>query len=273
MFDRFAVKLRGALKLRTKFFPLAIMVLACSQMAAETLSEPPSTLVVVISGRGSDASAEQISNKAARGSGSSGMYQLMGDLTKLGFKTMFFNWNGTPAGQFTEKNAPGATAIVSAIRNAVSKDKIKHLIVVGHSWGGHTMLEVSQKLNTKPTLKIELAIGIDATSFGLGPQADRLSPNVCKLICFHTRNAFTWIPWKNDPRIEDLDLGDPAKGFMVKGQPNYAAAFDIQAHNAIEWDERVHAAVLRRIKKTVTLPGSRGMPEKNRQKTAAKAMP
>lgn len=260
--------------MRKTFLPFAFSVLACSHVTfADTSHESSSALVVVISGRGSDASAEQISNKADRGTGTSGMYQLMGDLKEQGLKTMFFNWNGTRAGKFTEKNAPGSKAIVSAIRDEASKDKIKYLVLVGHSWGGHTMLEVSQKLNAKPTMKIDLAIGIDATSFGIGQRADRLSPNVCNLVCFHTRNVFTWIPWKNDPRVEDVDLGDPAKGFMIKGEPNYAAPFDIQAHNAIEWDQRVHSDVVRRIKKAVAVQDSVGTAKRAGRKAAASIAP
>src|SRR5205814_6265739 len=97
-----------------------------------------------MSGRMSDASADQISNKAARGQGNSGMYQLIGDLKNAGFTTMFFNWNGTSAGHYNDANVPGAKAVVAAIRETYAKDRKKHLVLVGHSWGGHTMLEVAQ---------------------------------------------------------------------------------------------------------------------------------
>jgi pimeloyl-ACP methyl ester carboxylesterase len=179
------------------------------------------------------------------------MYQLMGDLKNAGFTTIFFNWNGTSAGHYNDDHAPGAKAIVAAIRDRYAKDKKKHLVLVGHSWGGHTMLEVAQRLNSEPTIKIEVAIGIDPTSVALGEPASQLPSNICKLVYFRTRNAFVWTAWKDETRVEAIDLGNPANGYMNNGKPDYAAAFDLTAHNAIEWDERVHAEIISRIKKTV----------------------
>ena len=97
------------------FSLLAFVLLTCAPLSAQTRSDMSSTLVVVISGFRSDASAEQISRTSPRGHGTSGMYQLTCDLEKAGYRTLFFNWNGSTAGQFTEKAAPGAKAIVTAI--------------------------------------------------------------------------------------------------------------------------------------------------------------
>jgi pimeloyl-ACP methyl ester carboxylesterase len=237
-----------------------LIALSClEQSVAETLPESRSTLVVIVSGFLSDASAEQISNKAPRGQGNSGMYQVMGDLKSVGFTTLFFNWNGTSAGHYNDPGAQGAKAVVAAIRDAYAKKKIEHLILVGHSWGGHTMLEVAQGLNSAPAIKIELAIGVDPSSLGRDQNIDQLPPNIGRLVYFRTGNAFCWSGWKNETRVECIDLGNPANGFMQGGKPDYAAAFDISAHNAAEWDERVHADLVSRIKKTVVVKRSRPM--------------
>jgi pimeloyl-ACP methyl ester carboxylesterase len=234
------------------FLPLILIVLTCSEPSiAETLSESRSTLVVVVSGFGSDASADQISNKAQRGQGNSGMYQMMGGLKTAGFSTIFFNWNGTSAGHYNDRNAPGAKAIAASIRDAFAKNKIEHLVLVGHSWGGHTMLEVAQELNSQPVIKIELAIGVDPSSLGRGESTGQLPPNIDKLVYFRTGNAFCWSGWKDEPRVECIDLGNPANGFMHGGKADYAAVFDVSAHMAVEWDERVHAELVSRIKKNV----------------------
>jgi len=217
-----------------------------------------------MSGRMSDASADQLSNKAKHGEGNSGMYQLTGELKKAGIDSLFFNWNGTSAGHYNDKVAPGAKAIVAAIHSACEKNKKLHLVLVGHSWGGHTMLEVATRLNSEPVKMIDLAIGIDPSSFGLDENPKQLPPNIRRLVYFHTRNAFVWPEWKGEKRVDAIDLGDPKRGFMKKGSPNYAAPFDFDAHNAIEWDERVHSEVVSLIKKTIAkMPVSPKQSEKN----------
>ena len=190
------------------------------------------------------------------------MYQLMLDLEKAGFKTKFFNWNGTAAGQFTEKNAPGAEAIVASIRDVYAKTKIEHLILVGHSWGGHTMLEVAKGLTVEPTIKIDVAIGLDPSSLLRGERMKQLPPNVGKFVNFHTHNAFTWGEWNDEVRVENIDLGDPSNGFMVDGKPNYGAVLDLNAHNAAEWDEHIQAEMTKCIRTTVI-----GLPSTNARGT------
>jgi pimeloyl-ACP methyl ester carboxylesterase len=265
--------LRGFAELFTKtFLPLILILLTFSQLSvAQPL--PESTLVAIMSGRMSDASADQISNKAMRGQGNSGMYQLMGDLKKAGFTTLFFNWNGTSAGHYNDDHAPGAKAIAAAIRDAYAKHKKEHLVLIGHSWGGHTMLEVAQRLNSEPPIKIELAIGIDPTSFGLGERARQLPSNIGRLVSFRSRNAFGWTSWKDETRVEPIDLGNPANGYMKNGNPDYAAAFDLTAHNAIEWDERVHAELISRINKTAAQKHSSPMGGTEHTKATVDASP
>ncbi len=83
-----------------------------------------------------------------------------------------------------------------------------------------------------------------------------LPPTIRKLVNFHTRNTFCWGVWKDEARIENIDLGEPSNRFMISGKPNYGAAFDISAHNAAEWDERIHADITKRIKQALADPRS-----------------
>ena len=231
---------------------------ACAPFCLGQPAAPPSTtLVVLISGFKSDPTPAQIAGTSPRGTGNSGMYQLAGDLAAAGCRTMFFNWNGTPAGQGGRKKPPGAAAIVASIRDACAKAKVDRLVLVGHSWGGHTMLDVAHGLAAPPTIAIDLAIGVDPSSLSRGERMKRLPPNICRLTSFSTRNAFAWGAWKGEPRVENVDLGDPANGFMGPGQPNYAAPLDVPAHNATEWDERIHAAIIKRIARLATTPSAR----------------
>ncbi len=92
----------------------------------------------------------------------------MVDLEQCGCKTEFFNWNGTSAGQFTKQQGPGSKAIADSIRLAYAQSGFDHLILVGHSWCGHTMLEVAQLLSREPAISIDLAVGLDASSFSRG---------------------------------------------------------------------------------------------------------
>ncbi|GAB5406358.1 MAG: hypothetical protein Aurels2KO_45890 [Aureliella sp.] len=218
---------------------------------AQDASESRSTLVVVISGFGSDASAAQLAGKAPRGKGTSGMYQLMRDLEDLGLSTEFFNWNGTSAGRFKQKDAPGASEIVSFIRAENAKSSLKNLVIIGHSWGGHTMMEVAQQLCEDPQIEIQLAIAVDPSSLSRGKRAKELPRTVNKLVNYHTRNAFVWGEWKSDERIQNIDLGDPANGFKAINGSSYAAKFDIHAHNAAEWDKLIHKDIVKRIESLV----------------------
>lgn len=213
--------------------------------------EPSESLVIVISGFDSDPSPEQIEGKSMRGRGNSGMYQLAADLTTAGLKTEFFNWNGTRAGKFTHKDAPGASGIVSFIRGVNDHGRLKHLVVVGHSWGGHTMLEVAEKLKSDPQIHVSLAIGVDPSSLSRGERSKDLPSSIDACVINHTNNAFVWGAWKNCDRVENIDLGDSANGFKAWNGGDYAAKFDIAAHNAAEWDEAIHEDLVRRIKGVV----------------------
>jgi pimeloyl-ACP methyl ester carboxylesterase len=235
------------------------LVMAFTRLVvAQASPDYSSSLVVVISGFQSDASALQLAGKAPRWSGNSGMYQLMGDLKRTGFTTLFFNWNGTAAGKFKDTSKPPAPRIAAAIRAVCDQDAIDRVMIVGHSWGGHTMLEVAEALSAEPMRGIDLAVGVDPSSVVRGQRMATLPENISRLVCFQTRNAFTWKPWQDEPRAECVDLGNPANGFMVNGQPNYAAAFDVAAHNAVEWDARVHAAVVRRIMQAASTTTAQG---------------
>lgn len=232
-----------------------LTLLTCQPLViGQEVVEPSDSLVIVISGFASDASPEQIDRKSVRGRGNSGMYQLAGDLTSAGLRTEFFNWNGTRAGKFTHKDAPGASGIVSFIRGMNDQGRLKHLVVVGHSWGGHTMLEVAEKLGSDPQIHISLAIGVDPSSLSRGKRPKDLPSSIDACVIYHTRNAFVWGAWENCDRVENIDLGDSANGFKALNGRDYAAKLDIAAHNAAEWDEAIQKDIVRRIKGVVSSP-------------------
>ncbi|KAA1262610.1 hypothetical protein LF1_51770 [Rubripirellula obstinata] len=199
--------------------------------------------MVVISGFRSDATAEQIARKASRGTGNSGAYQLMVDLEESGCSAMFFNWNGTSAGQFASQKGAGAEGIVRSIRRANIQPGFEQLVLVGHSWGGHTLLDVADLLKRDPTIDVDLAIGLDASSFSRGERMESLPTNIAKLINYFSDNAFTWGEWPDELRVRNISLADPANGFVVDGKPDYASKLSWEAHNAAEWDANVHAAI------------------------------
>ena len=201
-------------------------------------------LVVVISGMGSDASEAQIQRTAKFRRGNSGGYELMIDFKDAGFETKFFNWNGVEAGKFKTEQGKGPKPIVDFIRESVDRSKPKRLILVGHSWGGHTMLEVAKQLENEPKVKVEMAFSIDASSFSRG-RIDPLPENIEQLVSYYSANLICWGEWK-EPRVKNIFLGDPANGFMKNGSPKYDLKFDTGAHNAAEWDEKIHADIIRR---------------------------
>ena len=225
---------------------------------AQNLESDPN-LVVVISGFGSDPSPKQLSKESPRGQGNSGMYQLTGELTKAGFETRFFNWNGTDAGKITQDDAAGADGIASFIRDQNSAKHLKHIILIGHSWGGHTMLEVAEKLQVEPPLNVSLAIGVDPSSLSRGERMKILPSTIQSFVNYHTHNAFVWGRWKDDDRVQNVDLGDPSGSFGENNRRNYAARFDITAHNAAEWDKLIHVDIIQRIKNVLAAPKSRAL--------------
>ena len=211
----------------------------------------PPLFVTMIGGFDSEPTAEQIAATAPRGTGNSGMFQLCGDLKKAGLATEYFNWNGSVAGKLNEQPAPQAAAIAERIRRHHSLRPDDRLAIVGNSWGGHTAWEVAQSLAEEPVVTLDLIVFLDPSSLGrLGKSTpDTLSANVRRAVSFRTRNAFVWKAWPSEPRLENIDLGDPANGYLKKPGPAYDAAFDWQAHIAVEWDGVLHRDVRDRLLK------------------------
>ncbi len=218
-------------------------------MFAQESQDFANALVVVISGFHSDPTPAQIRQEAPRGSGNSGMYQLLGDLKANAFQAKFFNWNGTAAGEFSHKDAPGADGITYYIRNAFKEHRFERLVLIGHSWGGHTMLEVARKLENEPKIIISLAIGVDPSSLSRGKRPAELPQTVKSCVIYHTQNAFVWGAWNGCDRVENVNLGNPANGFKSENGGDYSSVLDIKAHNAAEWDEGIHRDILRRVEK------------------------
>ena len=210
-------------------------------------AEKASIFVVAISGFNSDATAKQIAGEAARGTGNSGVYQLLMDLKRSGCKTQFFNWNGTTAGSFAKSKGAGAPAIARLIREASAESGFKQLVLIGHSWGGHTMLDVAEILGRDPTIKIELAVGLDASSFSRAERTKRLPSNIQELVNYYSNNAFCWGEWNDGARIVNVSLADQANGFVVDGKPDYASQLSWDAHYAAEWDQKIHSDICKRV--------------------------
>lgn len=235
---------------------VAILALGCAQKVADTKDptpvpkeQPPATNyhVVVISGFESDPTAAQIAGQSMRGSGNSGMFQLKGDLESEGIECSFFNWNGTDAGDIHNKDAGGPARIVSSMIETRDKSNHTEFIFVAHSWGAHTMLDVAAKLQSNSDIKINSSFVIDASSLMRGKRSETLPENIPSMTSYHTANAFCWGPWKNEPRITNVDLADPENGYTVNGHPNYASTFDTAAHTHAEWDQKIHSDIRKQI--------------------------
>ncbi|MGQ0633160.1 MAG: hypothetical protein ACT4QC_01005 [Planctomycetaceae bacterium] len=213
-------------------------------------SSQPRLLVVLIGGIDSDPTSEQISGAALRRQGNSGLYQLRGDLLREPRVSVeYFNWNGTPAGEINAKPAPNSRGIAEFIHRHIQAHPRDKLALVGNSWGGHTAFEVSQVLyQHEAPVAIDLAVFLDPSSAARGPaRPEKLPENLNRVVCYHTRNVFIWGRLPDSPRLTNIDLGDPANGFMRDGQPAYDARFDFRAHVAAEWDETIHADIKRRL--------------------------
>lgn len=210
---------------------------------------PAHLLVVLIGGIESDPTPEQIAGTAARNEGNSGLYRLAGDLAREQVIPEYFNWNGTRAGKIKEKNPPRARGIADFIDAHVQTFPGDRVAIVGNSWGGHTALEVVQLLGSGETpLAVNLIVFLDASSTGRGaakPQA--LPVNVSRAVSYFTRNVFVWGRWDAGRRLENIDLGDPARRSKNGRDPDYSAPFDMRAHAAAEWDEEIHADIHRRL--------------------------
>ena len=250
---------------------VVVLFASCSRTAevpsaTETQQEdpPPEFHVVVISGFDSDPTPAQIEGGAWPGMGNSGMFQLMGDLKSKGVDCSFYNWNGTDAGHIKDKEAPGAKRIVSdMLSRAASKPNTK-FIMVGHSWGGHTLFEVAGELSASSLVNVEIvhAAVIDASSLMRG-ERKKLPTNVASLDNYFTANMFCWGVWKDESRVNNIELGDPQNGFMVDGQPNYASSFDTSAHTHAEWDAKLHAEICDNILNIVNQSSSSSKVEKS----------
>jgi pimeloyl-ACP methyl ester carboxylesterase len=210
---------------------------------------PTHLLVVLIGGIESDPTAAQIEGTARRQDGNSGLFQLAGDLRRNSVLPEYFNWNGTRAGQIRDKNPPRALGIAELINKHVQEYPGDRVALVGNSWGGHTALEVLQELLVRENpLAVDLTVFLDPSSTGRGPpQPKSLPVNVKRAVSYCTRNAFVWGLWDAGRRLEHIDLGDPALGYMRNGQPPYSAKFNPQAHIAAEWDQRIHEDIRRRL--------------------------
>lgn len=207
------------------------------------------TLVVLIGGMDSDPTPSQIAGKAGRG-GNSGLYRLMGDLEHSRIVTEYFNWNGTRAGKIKAQPQADVNAIADALRQHVNQHPGDRIIVVGNSWGGHTTWELCQSLlNSSAPLAIDYVVFLDPSSVGRANSArpKELPVNIKRATNLYTRNVFGWRQWPKEPRMENIDLGNPEAGYLKKGGPAYDAAFDFNAHVAAEWDEAIHATIKNKI--------------------------
>lgn len=218
-------------------------------VSANRLSTHP-TLVVLIGGMDSDPTPEQIAGTAKRDSGNSGLFRLQGDLQRPGIVTEYFNWNGTRAGKLNSRTASEISQIAQVIREHVRHHLRSRVILVGNSWGGHTTWEVCQALVDSPTpVAIDYVVFLDSSSTGRAntTRPRQLPININRATNIYTRNLFGWRKWPKEDRIENIDLGDAQQGFLLKGGPAYDSSFDFSAHVAAEWDERIHAAIKRKI--------------------------
>jgi hypothetical protein len=211
-------------------------------------SRAPQLFVVFIGGMDSDPTPEQIDGTAPPNTGNSGLYQLCGRMPRERVVAEYFNWNGTRAGFLKTPEPPGSPAIAAAIREHADHRPQDRIALVGNSWGGHTAFEAIRLLRAADApLAVDLAIFLDASSTARGAPPQEFPENVNRLVQYRTRNAFVWKALPRERRVESIDLGDPAAGFMRNGRPAYGAAFDFQAHIAAEWDERIHDAIRERL--------------------------
>lgn len=227
---------------------LAGLLLLIVALGSPASARDPRVLVVLIGGMDSDPTAEQLAGTAPRGRGNSGMYQLQGDLQQAGLDTEYFNWNGTRGGKIVDKQPPHATAVCEVIRTRLQSHPQDRVCIVGNSWGGHTAFDVCRELHDcDQPLRIESLVLLDPSSTGrtLKKRPD-LPVNVGKAVNYYTRNAFVWGALKA-PRVTDVDLGDAANGYLLKGGPEYNAVFSFPAHVSAEWDGRIHADIQRRV--------------------------
>ena len=203
--------------------------------------------VILIGGIDSDPSPQQIDGTAPRGTGQSGLFQLISDLPQQGLTTEYFNWNGTRAWQI-KKKPPLSDGITQFIQNRHAVHPRDRLVIIANSWGGHTAWEVCDALN-ETSIPIEMALFLDPSSMGRAktPRPTELPLCIKSARNYYTRNVFGWREWPNENRIVNIDLGDTKHGFLVPGGPKYDATFDTQAHISAEWDPRIHAEIKQHV--------------------------
>ena len=235
-------------------------LLFCALGSANGLAEPPSKplFVAFIGGFDSEPTAGQIVGKAQRGVGNSGMFQLAADVRSEGVTAEYFNWNGAAAGKIKDQPAPLSNGIAEQLRKHYQEHPTDRLAIVGNSWGGHTAWEVSQLLADEPTVSLDVVVFLDPSSVGRFEKAqpEKLPSNIRSAVTLATRNALGWKKWKNEPRAEFIDLGDPANGFLKKPGPAYDSLFDVKAHIAAEWDEAIHKEIRSRLLKVADAKSS-----------------
>jgi hypothetical protein len=215
---------------------------------AEEPAAPQATAlhVVLIGGFDSDPTPAQLNGTARRGEGNSGMFQLRNDLRARQVSAEYFNWNGTSAGEINRDDPPGTAGIVEHLQRSPRQ----RWAIVGNSWGGHTAWEVCDELSrVSPAVRIETLIFLDPSSAGrpMSKRPETLPANVARAVQYASRSAVVWRPWPADPRIEEIDLADPQRGFLRPNGPPYGSVFSANAHISAEWDDRIHADIVRRL--------------------------
>ncbi len=205
--------------------------------------------MVLIGGIDSDPTAAQIDGTAERSQGNSGLFRFAGDIVRDDVIPEYFNWNGTRAGKIKTEKPPGSRGIADFVRAHLQAFPGDRVALVGNSWGAHTALEVARDLYAGETpLAIDLVVFLDPSSTGRGPARPKSLPeNVNRAVSYTTRNMFVWGKWDAGRRLENIDLGDPAAGFIRDGEPAYDAKFDMRAHIAAEWDESLHRDIKQRL--------------------------
>lgn len=207
-------------------------------------------LVILIGGMDSDPTARQIAGTATRKEGNSGLYRLRGDLSRKQVIPEYFNWNGSRAGELAASGSGDVSNITNFIEMHLTRCPHDRVAIVGNSWGGHTAWEVLTQLHErKPQAEISLAVFLDGSSTGRANlQRKSLPSNVSQSLNIFTRNSFVWGKISaTATRLENVDLGDPTRGFLKQSGPAYQASLNFKAHVAAEWDEEVHALIRRRL--------------------------
>lgn len=225
------------------------MLHAADKPAGRDSRRPAHLLVILIGGVDSDPTPAQIDGTARRHEGNSGLYRFAGDIAGERVLAEYFNWNGTRAGKIKDKDAPGSSGVADFVHAHLQSFPRDRVAIVGNSWGAHTALEVLQQSSSGETPQaIDLVVFLDPSSTGRGPARPKSLP-VCanRAVSYCTRNSFVWGKWDAGARLTNVDLGDPAAGYLTRGGPAYNAAFSVQAHIAAEWDENVHKDIRARL--------------------------